>query len=108
MESRLDLYLSHVGVGHDRGGHSGRYPWGSGENKYQHDPNSITARVQQMKKDGMSELDIVKALNLKSTQELRDIYRYENNAEKLYLIRRAKNMSEDGILGLIMNTRKKD
>ena len=45
----------------------------------------------------MSELDIVKALNLKSTQELRDIYRYENNAEKLYLIRRAKNMSEDGM-----------
>lgn len=23
-------YLSHYGVGHDKGGHSGRYPWGSG------------------------------------------------------------------------------
>ena len=25
-------YLSHYGVGHDKGGHSGRYPWGSGKN----------------------------------------------------------------------------
>ena len=24
-------YLAHYGVGHDKGGHSGRYPWGSGE-----------------------------------------------------------------------------
>lgn len=24
-------YLSHYGVGHDKGGHSGRYPWGSGK-----------------------------------------------------------------------------
>lgn len=24
----------HYGVGHDKGGHSGRYPWGSGDNPY--------------------------------------------------------------------------
>lgn len=29
-----DLYIIHYGVGHDKGGHSGRYPWGSGENPY--------------------------------------------------------------------------
>lgn len=28
-------YLIHYGVGHDKGGHSGRYPWGSGENPSQ-------------------------------------------------------------------------
>lgn len=28
-----DLYIMHYGVGHDKGGHSGRYPWGSGDNK---------------------------------------------------------------------------
>ena len=28
-------YLSHYGVGHLDGGHSGRYPWGSGEDGYQ-------------------------------------------------------------------------
>ena len=27
-----DLYIMHYGVGHDKGGHSGRYPWGSGKN----------------------------------------------------------------------------
>lgn len=94
---KLKDYLAHVGVGHDRGGHSGRYPWGSGNNAYQHNPNSITARVQKMKSEGMSEIQIVEALNLRSTQELRNIYRYENNAEKLYRIRRAKNMAEDGM-----------
>lgn len=29
-----NLYIMHYGVGHDKGGHSGRYPWGSGENPY--------------------------------------------------------------------------
>ena len=29
-----DLYIIHYGVGHDKGGHSGRYPWGSGKNPY--------------------------------------------------------------------------
>lgn len=32
-----DLYIMHYGVGHDKGGHSGRYPWGSGENPRQDD-----------------------------------------------------------------------
>lgn len=93
----FDQYIEHVGVGHDRGGHSGRYPWGSGKNAYQHNPNSIVSRVQQMREQGMSETQIVEALNLRSTQELRDIYRYENNSQKLYMIRRAKSMAEDGM-----------
>lgn len=29
------MYLSHYGVGHDKGGHSGRYEWGSGASPYQ-------------------------------------------------------------------------
>jgi len=29
-----DLYIMHYGVGHDKGGHSGRYPWGSGKNPF--------------------------------------------------------------------------
>ena len=28
-------YIMHYGVGHDKGGHSGRYPWGSGSRPYQ-------------------------------------------------------------------------
>ena len=30
---RQNDYIIHYGVGHDKGGHSGRYPWGSGEKK---------------------------------------------------------------------------
>lgn len=30
-----DLYIMHYGVGHLDGGHSGRYPWGSGDNPRQ-------------------------------------------------------------------------
>jgi len=30
----MSLYIMHHGVGHDKGGHSGRYPWGSGKNPY--------------------------------------------------------------------------
>lgn len=29
-----ELFIMHYGVGHDKGGHSGRYPWGSGKNPY--------------------------------------------------------------------------
>ena len=32
-------YLMHYGKGHDQGGHSGRYPWGSGKNPYQRQNN---------------------------------------------------------------------
>lgn len=30
-------FLCHYGVGHDQGGHSGRYPWGSGNRPHQRD-----------------------------------------------------------------------
>lgn len=30
----MSLYIMHYGVGHDKGGHSGRYPWGSGKRPY--------------------------------------------------------------------------
>lgn len=29
--NEVEEYLAHYGVGHDKGGHSGRYPWGSGK-----------------------------------------------------------------------------
>ena len=33
-------FLVHYGVGHDKGGHSGRYPWGSGDRPKQRDGSS--------------------------------------------------------------------
>lgn len=47
--------------------HSGRYPWGSGENPYQHEMD-FKARVQQLKKDGVSETDIAASFGMSTTQ----------------------------------------
>lgn len=47
--------------------HSGRYPWGSGENPYQRTGN-ILASVNELKKEGLSEAEIAKALGMSTTQ----------------------------------------
>ena len=49
--------------------HSGRYPWGSGDNPYQRSGNFYKS-VQDLKKRGMSEKDIAKSYNM-STRDLR-------------------------------------
>lgn len=69
-------YLKHVGVGKMDGAPgrgSGRYELGSGENAEQHS-SDFYSRVFRMRRDGMSETEIVEALNLKSTTELRTLY----------------------------------
>lgn len=61
--SRLDNrspYLMHYGTPR----HSGRYPWGSGDDPYQHGSGDFSARVEQMKKDGLKEPEIRKALGV--------------------------------------------
>ncbi len=47
--------------------HSGRYPWGSGENPYQHSGDFLS-RIEELKKSGMSETDIAHKLGLSTTQ----------------------------------------
>lgn len=50
--------------------HSGRYPWGSGKDPFQRH-KTFLAYVKDMKKSGMKEGEIVKALGLKSSADLR-------------------------------------
>ena len=50
--------------------HSGRYPWGSGENPYQSDEN-FQKRVADLKKRGFTEVEIAKSMGFKSTSQLR-------------------------------------
>lgn len=66
----LDLtgYLMHYGVGHEDGGHSGRYKWGSGERPYQRtaaegsisakkkDENSVSKRSEVRNNDELLKL----------------------------------------------------
>lgn len=42
--------------------HSGRYPWGSGDNPYQHSGDFLS-RIEMLKKKGLSEKDIINAIN---------------------------------------------
>ena len=55
--------LMHEGVGHLEGGNSGRYPWGSGDNPYQHQPHALVTFDEKMKKLGYSEREIIDAWN---------------------------------------------
>ena len=55
--------LMHYGVGHDKGGHSGRYPWGSGDESFQRNKSFID-RVDELKRSGMTESEVAGALGI--------------------------------------------
>ena len=46
---------------------SGRYPWGSGKDPYQHSGDFLS-RVEQLSKSGMSEKKIAESMGLTTTQ----------------------------------------
>lgn len=46
---------------------SGRYPWGSGDSPYQHSGDFLS-RVEELKKQGLSETEIAKSMGLTTTQ----------------------------------------
>lgn len=56
-------YLMHYGVPR----RSGRYPWGSGDNPYQHSGDFLS-RIDSLKKEGKTEKEIADELNLTTTQ----------------------------------------
>lgn len=58
-------HLKHYGTPR----HSGRYPWGSGKDPQR--SKSFLTRVSELKKQGLTEPEIAKALGLKNTTELR-------------------------------------
>lgn len=62
---------------------SGRYPWGSGEDPYQHGSGDFVSRVKEMKKKGISEKDIADEFKM-STTEFRKKYQVANTQRRLY------------------------
>ena len=46
---------------------SGRYPWGSGKESYQR-TGDFLARIDELKKAGMSEVDIARAFEMPTTK----------------------------------------
>ena len=75
---------------------SGRYPWGSGEDPYQHSGDFIS-RVNSLKKSGMSEKDISTAMGYETTTEYRRAYRMATNQRRRLLTDKAKSLAEDGL-----------
>ena len=55
--------LSHYGMPR----RSGRYPWGSGEDPYQHSGDFL-ARIEELKKQGLGNTEIAKSMGLTTTQ----------------------------------------
>lgn len=86
-------FLEHYGIPR----RSGRYPWGSGEDPYQHEPDFLS-RVEQLKAKGWQETpeNIKKEFGLTTSQ-----YRIEksicNDERKALNIARAKSLKEDGL-----------
>lgn len=93
-----DEILMHIGVSvldGAPGRGSGRYPLGSGENPNQHS-GDFASRVQELRKKGMSESDIVTALNLRSTTQLRAEYSTAVNNRRAARISQARTMLDSG------------
>ena len=76
---------------------SGRYPWGSGDNPYQHSGDFLS-RIEELKKQGWSETpeNIKKEFGLTTTQ-----YRTEKalakNERRMLDVARAKSLRDDGL-----------
>ena len=83
--------LMHYGVKR----RSGRYPWGSGENPYQHSGDFL-ARVEELRNQGLNEKDICEALGMTST-DLRMQERVAKHERRELEVARAKSLREDGL-----------
>lgn len=73
---------------------SGRYPWGSGEDPYQRSGDFLS-RVDELKKTGMSDTEVAKAMGLSTTQfrVQRSMAKEERRSIE---VERAKSLREKG------------
>lgn len=73
---------------------SGRYPWGSGDDPYQRSGDFLS-RIDELKKNGLSETEIAKSMGLSTTQ-----YRVQKSLAKeerrSLEVARAKSLRSDG------------
>lgn len=76
--------------------HSGRYPWGSGEDPQSQRNRTLLDTADELKKKGLSETDIAKGLGITTTQ-LRDIRTVTRNERKQDEIHMATKLKEKGL-----------
>lgn len=85
-----DDELAHYGVKR----RSGRYPWGSGEYPFQR-TGDFLSRIDELKKDGLSDTDIAKSMKLTTTQ-FRIQKSLANNERRELVIDSIKSLQEKG------------
>ena len=90
MKKKFDNFLMHYGTKR----HSGRYPWGSGDNPYQHSGDFLS-RISELKSQGLSETEIAKALEL-STTEYRAYKAVAKNERRSLEVETAKSLRKKG------------
>lgn len=82
--------LMHYGVKR----RSGRYPWGSGDNPYQHGGDFLS-RVEELQRLGKSEKEIAQEMGL-STTDLRMQVRVAKHERRALQADRARSLRDDG------------
>ncbi len=90
MNSVAEEILMHYGMPR----RSGRYPWGSGDNPYQHSGDFLS-RVEELEKQGMKQTEIAKALGLTTTQ-LRTQKSLAKDERRALQVSTAKGLREKG------------
>jgi len=73
---------------------SGRYPWGSGDNPYQHSGDFLS-RVNELKKSGMSEKEVANSMGL-TTSQLRTQVGLAKDERRSIDVATAKGLREKG------------
>ena len=87
-------FLEHYGTKR----HSGRYPWGSGDDPYQHNSRDFLGRIEELKKSGWTETpeNIKNEFGLTTSQ-----YRMEksiaNSERRADQVAKIKSLKEDGL-----------
>lgn len=84
-------YLEHYGTKR----HSGRYPWGSGDDPYQHE-GGIHGAVKDLKEKGMSETEIAQGWGI-STGELKTRLSAEKTLQRAASYEEALRLKESGM-----------
>ena len=90
MNPIAEEILMHYGVKR----RSGRYPWGSGDNPYQHSGDFLS-RVEELAGQGLSEKEIADVIGI-STTELRLQKRLATHERRALEADRARSLREDG------------
>jgi len=90
MSQVANDFLMHIGMPR----RSGRYPWGSGDDPYQHSKDFLS-RIEEYKKQGYSETKIAEGLGLTTTQ-LRTQMSLAKDVRRTYQVAKARGLREKG------------